>query len=279
MQTAWQIGRAFGIPIRIHWSFLLLPAWILLAQAGSGTFALFSLALTLTLAMFGCVILHELGHALAARGFGIRTQDITIYPIGGVARLEGMGQGPWQEFCIAVAGPAVNVAIAVVLLLSLAVGVAVHPALLTTLGGLFAWWLMLLNLLMVAFNLLPAFPMDGGRVLRAGLASFLGQLRATRIAATVGAILAVVGGVAGTLYLQNPWLMIVAFFVYVAGQQELAAVEMRERLRHADRSPPFAGHWPDGGPPHGGLPHDGLQPRVIVYVWDPRSRLWVPRTS
>src|SRR5262249_39093541 len=107
--SAWKIGKAYSINIYVHWTMLLLPLWILFTNVGSAAV----LALALTASLFGGVVLHELGHALAARHFGIRTRDITLYPIGGVARLESVGHRPWEEFCIAIAGPAVNVALAI----------------------------------------------------------------------------------------------------------------------------------------------------------------------
>src|SRR5262249_26965420 len=158
------------IGVYVHWSFLLVPAWVLLQNLEEGlTAAAFFVGLVL--AVFGCVILHEFGHALAARGFGIRTRDITIYPIGGVARLERMSEKPLEEFLIALAGPAVNVAIAVLLLLSLIGGLALAPELFRTdvplplagdsvaaLGVKFLWLLLGANVILAVFNLLPAFP-------------------------------------------------------------------------------------------------------------------------
>src|SRR4051794_10904135 len=113
MIRSWKLGTAFGIGVYVHWTFLLLPAWVLLNGLGSGGVSLATYLLTLVAAIFGCVVLHELGHALMARRFGIDTRDITLYPIGGVARLERMSERPWEEFWIAGAGPAVNVVIAV----------------------------------------------------------------------------------------------------------------------------------------------------------------------
>jgi Zn-dependent protease len=277
--ASWRIGRAYGINIYLHWSMLLLPLWILLTQPS----AVVGFSLALTTALFGCVVLHELGHALTARRFGIGTRDITLYPIGGVARLESTGNRPWEELCIALAGPAVNVTIALGLGLAwwtLPPGESLLPF------GQFLYWLIVLNVGMVVFNLLPAFPLDGGRVFRALLAMPLGQLRATRIAAGVAVVLAVLIGVVGFVY--NPWLVLIAMFIFLAGQQELQAVELRHRLRtegwtpfafrssrqtwdaeHPWTSPDSSSAAPD--------PHTDpvWRPRVIVHVWDAEKQQWV----
>src|SRR5262245_35243457 len=207
MSNSWHIGRAFGINVHIHWTMLLLGLWILLSNPG--TAALFALALTG--ALFGCVVLHELGHALAARHYGIATRDITLYPIGGVARLERMSEKPWEEFWIAVAGPAVNVLIAGLLFSFLTFRCAIGRVFpLPPLGLSFLSHMMLINVVLVLFNLVPAFPMDGGRVLRAMLALRLGHLKATEIAVRVGVVLAVLMGLAGYLYFENFSMIIIA---------------------------------------------------------------------
>src|SRR5262249_8272153 len=231
MSTSLKLGTAFGIGIFVHWTFFLVPALVLFTNPGlSGPALVF--ALFLVLAVFGCVVLHELGHALAARRFGIATRDITLYPIGGVARLERMSEKPWEEFWIAVAGPAVNLLIAGLLGFFLTFSRAVRPFLpLPPLGLEFLSMLMFLNLGLVAFNLVPAFPMDGGRVLRALLALRLGQLRATQIAVNIGMVLAVLMGVVGILVTGNFMMVFLAVFVYFAGQQELAALYEREAQR------------------------------------------------
>lgn len=232
---SWKLGTAFGIGIYVHWTFLLLAAYVLFhnySLAGADL-ALYSLALLN--AVFGCVVLHELGHALAARRFGIPTRDITLYPIGGVARLERMSERPWEEFWIAVAGPAVNVVIALFLWLVLPLGgllpgaEAVHQ-----LGrGNLLLDLMVVNGFLVLFNILPIFPMDGGRVLRALLSLRLGRLRATEWAVAVGVVLAALLGFVGLL-IEWYMLLVVIAFVFFAGQQELAAVRYSEARRQAE---------------------------------------------
>lgn len=231
MKWSFSIGRYFGIDLRVHATFLLLLAFLTgvqWLQTGSAAAALGGLAFIL--ALFVCVVLHEYGHALAARRFGVGTRDITLLPIGGVARLERMPESPRQELWIALAGPAVNVVIAGLL----AVGLAVSGQLGTALafdpsGGAFAARLLAVNLFLVGFNLLPAFPMDGGRVLRAILAMRLSHVRATRIAAQTGQAMAVVFGLLGLF--GNPMLILIALFVWIGAAEEASAAEMKAALR------------------------------------------------
>lgn len=228
MLRSWKIGHLAGIGLHIHWTFFLLPALAAFQViSGGGTWLAAVDAVIFVLAIFGCVVLHELGHALTARRFGIATHDITLLPIGGVARLARMPKNPWQELAIAAAGPAVNVAIAVALATGLAVGGLLSPGAASA-SGAGVWFVNLIavNLALVAFNLLPAFPMDGGRVLRSLLAMRLPYLRATRIAATVGQVLAVVLGLVGLFVFFNPLLMLVALFVFVAARGEARLAEM-----------------------------------------------------
>ena len=281
MLKSWKLGSAFGIGIYVHWSFLLLPAWVLLSNLELGGLAVALFAVAVVLAVFGCVVLHELGHAAAARRFGIPTRDITLYPIGGVARLERMSERPGEEFWIAVAGPAVNLAIAGLLYGFFAFsGTLTQLVPLPLLGLTFLWQLMVINLVLFVFNLLPAFPMDGGRVLRSLLALRMGHLRATQVAVNVGVIMAVLMGLVGTLYFHSLSLLLVAAFVYFAGQQELAAVYHREAQRWAR---PFGfypeeelarqqGFRPDEEPQR---PSPPVNPQGAVYLWDPRLGVWV----
>lgn len=215
---SFDLGTISGIKIRIHWTFLILPVWIYFSSilAGSGTVAALS-ALIFVLAIFGCVLLHELGHAFAARQFGIPTRDITLLPIGGVAALERMPRDPKQELWIAVAGPLVNVVIAAVLATALIGG---WISMSGSVGG-FLWRLTIANVALVVFNMLPAFPMDGGRVLRSLLAMWMDWMKATQIAVGVGNVAASALGLLGILS-GNLMLTFVAVFVYFAARSELA---------------------------------------------------------
>lgn len=222
----------FGIDIYVHATFLLLPAFVFLANIGTGVALAIYLVMMIP-AVFGCVVLHELGHALTARRYGIETQDITLYPIGGVARLERLPQRPLEEFWIAVAGPAVNLVIAAILSGFFVLVTGLDFAMITeNLLALVLFHLIAANLFLVGFNMLPAFPMDGGRVLRALLATRLGQLRATTIAVQIGIAMAVIFGVIGLL--GNPMLALIGVFVFFAGQQELAAVRYRYAARYQE---------------------------------------------
>lgn len=221
MKSAYRIGTLSRIGIYMHWSFPFLLAGLFgyyLYRGASVPAALAGLALVIT--VFGCVLLHEMGHALMARRFGIKTLDITMYPIGGIARLQEIPSKPLEELWIAVAGPAVNVAIAGILYLvnvSKGLPITVTEVLADTDNVL--GMLMYLNLAMAAFNMLPAFPMDGGRVLRAGLATQIPYRRATLIAVFIGQVMAFGFGVAG-LFTFNPVLIFIAVFVFSAASQE-----------------------------------------------------------
>lgn len=230
MKWSLKLGRLLGIDVYLHFTFLLLLGFLgfyYWRATQSVDAALRGVAFIV--ALFGCVVLHELGHALMARRYGIQTRDITLLPIGGVARLEKMPEKPMQEFWVALAGPAVNVVIAGVLFVLLAVTGGFTPVSeLGVSGGSFWQRLLMLNLFLVAFNLLPAFPMDGGRVLRAVLALRLGRRRATAIAANVGQIMAILFGFFGFFY--NPFLIFIAIFVYLGAQAEAGMVEIQSAL-------------------------------------------------
>jgi Zn-dependent protease/CBS domain-containing protein len=232
MAWSWKIGRVAGIPIYVHWTFLVLIAWLVLEELLRGhPLAVALEGVGFVLALFGCVVLHELGHALMARHFGVPTADITLLPIGGVARLQRIPEHPPQELLIALAGPAVNVAIVVVLLALGVVGFSQDVADPEHLVKARFWPKLLeVNVFLVLFNLLPAFPMDGGRVLRALLAMRLEYARATRIAASIGQFMAMGFGLFGLMG-QNPFLLLIALFVWIGAESEAAQVEERVVLK------------------------------------------------
>lgn len=238
MKWSWKLGRFAGIDTYVHASFLLLVAWAAWAAwSGVGTGLAVLLGVAFLLAVFGSVLLHELGHALMARRYGIHTRRIILSPIGGIAQLEGMPRRPRQELAVALAGPAVNFVLAAVLWVVLPVlgGAAV---LADFLGSV-----MLANLGLGLFNLVPAFPMDGGRALRAILAERMGSHRATEIAAKIGRAIALVVGIAALVW-GHFVLALVAAFVWFAAGAELRAA----RAEVYDRG----GSWWSGGGPRGG---------------------------
>lgn len=225
---SWKIGSILGIPVHVHATFFLIFAWGALKAAPVGGLPGVTLATVFILALIVCVVLHELGHALAARRFGIPTRDITLLPIGGLARLERMPRDPTLELVVAIAGPLVNVAIAAVLLAALVItggGPASGKLADLVLSGSFLNQLVLVNLFLAAFNMLPAFPMDGGRVLRALLARTTSYPRATRIAARIGQGIAVLLFLAGLWWEVNPVLILISVFVWFGAAQEASAVE------------------------------------------------------
>jgi Zn-dependent protease/CBS domain-containing protein len=183
----------------------------------------------LILAVFGIVVLHELGHALTARRFGIRTREITLLPFGGVAALERMPDKPVQELLVTLAGPAVNVALALALgLVVVASGGTLSPQDLHVASGPFLTKLVWINVSLALFNLLPAFPMDGGRVLRALLAFRLPYARATALAARTGQVMALILGAIGLF--ASPMLLVIAVFVWMGARQESTAAQVKSAL-------------------------------------------------
>lgn len=227
MKWQWKFGTFAGIDVYIHATFLLLIGWVGLSHWLENQSWLDVLSgIGFILVLFLCVILHEYGHALTARKYGIKTRDITIYPIGGVARLERMPEKPIEELWVALMGPAVNVVIAAGLFAYLFLtGTLVPLSELTVTSGSFLERVMTVNVSLVLFNLLPAFPMDGGRVLRAVLAMRMDYVRATQIAASIGQGMALLFGFIGLF--SNPFLLFIAFFIWIGASQEASAVQMK----------------------------------------------------
>ncbi len=223
------IGTIAGTAVRIHLTFLLFLVWIFVASWSQGGPQAAWSGLVFMLLLFLCVLLHEFGHIFAARRFGVATPDVTLLPIGGVARLERIPEKPSEEFLVAIAGPAVNVVIALILMVfgasigtqSLAAMDSQQVSMLDKLASV--------NLFLAAFNMIPAFPMDGGRVLRALLSIRLGHLRATEVAATIGQFFAFVLGFLGLF--GNPLLIFIAIFVYLAASSEAQLVSIRAMSR------------------------------------------------
>jgi Zn-dependent protease len=260
MRLSWKLGRVAGIDLFLH------PSALLLFLIASGTTTVLE-NVVFVVGLLGSIVLHELGHALMARRYGIQTADITLYLFGGVARLERMPRSSGPELLIALAGPAVNFAIVAALGTILGVGQFLSLPPLP-----FLMSLLILNAGLGLFNLLPVFPMDGGRVVRALLSTWIGRLKATEIAALLGRLLAVTGGV---LFLMNGMYqaLILAIFVYMAGTMELRQVRGEEKPRGLadelfDVPPPPAGfRWASGG--------DGVWRLVPIMVHSGgRGRSW-----
>ncbi|MCC6165978.1 MAG: site-2 protease family protein [Caldilineaceae bacterium] len=252
MGTSIVLFRVFDIEVRVHWSFVLILVYgaFMYGAGPAGPLVGAAYGVLVIILLFVCVTLHEFGHALVAKYYKVRVGSITLLPIGGVANLERMPDKPMQEFLIALAGPLVNFALAALLLplIILVVGMQVSAG--TVQGGLWQVlrgtlagavqpgvsnllvYLLATNVLLGLFNLLPAFPMDGGRILRALLAMTMPYVQATRTAVLVGRVFAVLMAIWGIMG-GGIILMLIAFFIYVGGGAEREAVESRAVLRHA----------------------------------------------
>ncbi|MEL7021057.1 MAG: site-2 protease family protein [Bacteroidota bacterium] len=244
MRNTLQIAKLFNIPVLVHWSFGLIVFWVIYIGNIEGLNAQGMLWLGLfMLALFACVILHEFGHALTARRYGVETRDIIISPIGGVARLQKLPEDPWHEFLIAVAGPLVNIAIAL-LLLPYLYWLAAQNA--ESVGELLARVaynfpdklqfrdyfipaLVSLNVTLAIFNLVPAFPMDGGRILRSLLALKFSRLTATKYASYIGRLFAALFVIFG-LYSGSFITALIGVFIYTTATNELKAVRINDSL-------------------------------------------------
>ena len=230
MPWSWKLVRIAGIDVYVHATFFMVIAWIaLLHWNESQRLAAVIEGVGFILALFACVVAHEFGHALTAARYGIRTRDITLLPIGGLARLERIPEVPVQELWVALAGPAVNMVIAILLFGWLqASGVWQSVDRIGVTMGAFGERVMLANVLLAGFNLLPAFPMDGGRALRALLATRMEYTRATQRAAMVGQGMAILFGFIGLQ--SNPFLIFIALFVWIGAGQEASLVQMKSAL-------------------------------------------------
>jgi Zn-dependent protease len=226
MRWSLVLGSIGGTAIRIHVTFLLFLVWLGAIYYREGGASAAWQGTALIVLIFLCVLLHELGHVFAARRYGIKTRDVTLWPFGGIASMEQMPEKPGHELIVALAGPAVNVVIAAGLLLWL--GPRLNPETLTEIENpavSLAAKLAGANIMLVLFNLIPAFPMDGGRVLRALLAMWMGNARATELAAAIGQGFAVLFAVLGIFY--NPMLIIIAVFIFLAASAETAQAQLR----------------------------------------------------
>jgi Zn-dependent protease/CBS domain-containing protein len=224
------IGSIAGTAVRIHITFLLFLVWLFAASYVSGGADAAWSGLLFTVLLFACVLAHEFGHIFTARAFGVATPDVTLLPIGGVARLERIPEQPSEELLIALAGPLVNVAIALGLVAFSSADLSGHHlAQMENSRVALVDRLAAVNLFLALFNMIPAFPMDGGRVLRALLAIRLGHVRATEVAAAVGQVFAFVLGFIGLFY--NPMLIFIGIFVYLAAASEAQLVAVRAMSR------------------------------------------------
>ncbi|MDB5309977.1 MAG: hypothetical protein JWO38_4179 [Gemmataceae bacterium] len=271
MFSSIKLGKPFGIDLYVHGTFWLLPLFVFLSGVVSGDVAGAAFDVAVLLAVFGCVALHEVGHALAAKWYGIETRDITLYPLGGMARLERMPRRPLHEIVVALAGPAVNVMIVIGLLAGIVLGNITFTQGWASAGlapeEMFISRLFWANVLLAAFNLIPAFPMDGGRVLRALLSIGMPRLEATQAAVTVGSVLAI-GGFLFGFHEKQIMLMLVAGVVFMLGRAELAAVRAEEvRKRWHERTADFFDGPADPDDSHPTAPFTGWR-------WDPVRRVW-----
>lgn len=231
MKWSFKIGVILGIEIKVHAIFLMLLGFVGWSNASAGGPAAGLAAVIFFLTIFFFVLLHELGHSIAARRYGVVVRDIVLLPIGGVARMESLPQNPRQELVIAFAGPAVNfVAVIVLYFFMRAMNWPVDHLSFDLSGKDFWNGMLSLNAFMGLFNLIPAFPMDGGRVLRALLAMRYPYAQATRYASSVGQIFAVLFSLAGIFFLNNWWLVIIAVFIFTGAGSEESVVRLRAAI-------------------------------------------------
>jgi Zn-dependent protease len=233
MKYSLQLGNIFGIKVQIHWTFLILLGWIVFSNVRAGSGAeqtIWSVLFILTI--FACVTLHEFGHALAARRFGIKTKDITLLPIGGLARLESIPEKPKEELIVAIAGPLVNILIFAALypIVHFTTGITLSINQFSSITSEnFLFTLLFFNLWLAIFNLIPAFPMDGGRVLRALLSFNMERHKATAIAARIGQLIAIGFVIIG--FFANPFLIFIGLFIFLGAQAEAEYTQAKSILK------------------------------------------------
>jgi len=236
MKGSLQIAKLFGIPVYLHWSFGLIIIWIMYSgQSGGLEWSETAWMGLLFMALFGCVVLHEFGHALSARHYGVKTHDIILSPIGGIARLDRLPDKPFHEFVVAIAGPLVNVAIALLLapylFLMTDKGINIEGDQLTLFSkpSNFLPLLFLLNISLAVFNMLPAFPMDGGRIFRSLMSIKFGRTRATQYATYLGQAIAI-AFIALGVYRPNMIIAFIGVFVFFTASSENRMVKLDEKL-------------------------------------------------
>lgn len=268
LNSSYTVAKPFGIPIKVHISLLIL--WPLLASDYGAL-----LGTLVMVGLFTSIALHELGHSVVALAQGCRVREILLMPIGGAAQLERIPSRPRDEFLMAIAGPAVSFALAMagIFLGPWVPSPWVYPQLQVNLFQFLGW----VNLGLVVFNLLPSFPMDGGRVLRAMLTPRLGRLRATYIAARLGKAMAILFGVYGLLGPRQSWSLIaIAFFIYIAAGNEYRAVRMQEAAKRGGfrEWPPFFASPPPPPPPppYAGGDADGDGENAVIVSPPPYER-------
>lgn len=225
MRGSMTIATIFGTKVRMHPTFLILLVWVATGEALSRGAEAAVTGIIFVLLLFVCVVAHEFGHVLVARHYGGRTRDILLLPIGGVSRMERMPEGSAQELAVAVAGPAVSIAIGAILIFL--VGVPTAQSIESPAFGALLPRLAATNIFLALFNLVPAFPMDGGRALRAVLAMRMGRVGATRLAARFGHIIAGLFVLLG-LISANPLLLLIGIFIYFGASAESADTELRQ---------------------------------------------------
>ncbi|MGA2266706.1 MAG: site-2 protease family protein [Phycisphaerae bacterium] len=239
MRWSLELGKIFGIRLRVHWTFLLLLLFVFLAASSEKGTAAAAWAVAFICAVFACVVVHELAHSLIGRRFGVQAKSITLLPIGGIAAMEEIPRKPAQEIAIAIIGPFINLAIAGLLYLAFGrwTGIGM-PNLFPTSPREFLAGLIGVNVLLAIFNMIPAFPMDGGRVLRGLLAMNMGYLRATSIAVTVGHAVSALFVFYGIFF--NWWLAIIGIFLYLGADSEKQQTVVREALHGVPASAAMA---------------------------------------